>query len=102
MYKDFHFESSFRKSPSTPTVNAGHSIFYDSSQTFLMTGIHNKIHGMAGKQCAFSAKRLGERSLFSKTLAGISTLTQWILWDGSKRKYKYSFTNIYVLVWIGS
>ena len=34
---------------------------------------------MAGKQCAFSAQKAGKRPLFSATLAGISTLTQWKL-----------------------
>ena len=35
---------------------------------------HIKIHGMTGKQYVFSVQRGGKRSLFSKTLAGISTL----------------------------
>ena len=34
---------------------------------------HIKIHCMTGKQCAFTAR---EKSLFSETLAGTSTLTQ--------------------------
>ena len=38
---------------------------------------HIKIHGMAGKQCAFSDQKAGKRSLFSETWAGISTSTQW-------------------------
>jgi len=37
---------------------------------------HIKIHGMAGKQCVSSAQNAGKRSLFSETLAGISTVTQ--------------------------
>ena len=38
---------------------------------------HIKIHGMTGKQCAFSDQKPGKRSLFSETWAGISTSTQW-------------------------
>ena len=42
-----------------------------------MAGISYQ-NGMAGEQQGFSAKKAGKRSLFSETLAGISTLTQWI------------------------
>ena len=38
---------------------------------------HIKIHGMAGKQCAFSDQKAGKGSLFSETWAGISTSTKW-------------------------
>ena len=44
-----------------------------------MAEFHIKSHGMAGKQCVFSAQKAGKKSLFSETLVGISTLTQWIL-----------------------
>ena len=33
---------------------------------------------MDGKQCVFFVQKAGKRSLFSETLAGTSTLTQWI------------------------
>ena len=46
---------------------------------FQWLAFHIKIHGMAGKQCVFSAQKAGKRSLFSETLAGISTLAQWTL-----------------------
>ena len=38
---------------------------------------HIKIHGMAGKQCAFSDQKAGKRSLVSETWPGISVSTQW-------------------------
>ena len=38
---------------------------------------HIKINGIAGIQCVFSAQKTGKGSLFSETLAGFSTLTQW-------------------------
>ena len=46
---------------------------------------HIKLHGMAGKQFAFSLQKAGKGSLFSETLAGISTLTQWTPCNCSKK-----------------
>ena len=43
---------------------------------FHWLGLHIKLHGMAGKQCVFSAQRL-EKITFSETFAGISTLNSW-------------------------
>ena len=38
-------------------------------QHFQWLEFHFKLHGMAGKQWAFSAQKAGNRSLFSETLA---------------------------------
>ena len=46
-------------------------------QHFQWLEFHIIIHGMAGKQCAFSSQKAQKRPLFSETLTGISTSTQW-------------------------
>jgi len=35
-------------------------------QHFQWLEFHIEIHGLAGKQCAFSAQKVGKRSLFSE------------------------------------
>ena len=39
---------------------------------------HLKIHGMAGKQCAFSVQKAGKRPLVLKLRLEFQLLTQWM------------------------
>ena len=66
LYRKFQFIGNFNVTQYFVTIIGLH---------FQWLEFHIKIHGMAEKQCISSAQKAGKRSLFSETLAGISTLT---------------------------
>ena len=64
LYRKFQFIKKFKVTRYFVTIVRQH---------FQWLEVHIKIHGMSGKQCAFSAQRLEKGHFFLKH----STLTQW-------------------------
>ena len=64
LYRKFQFIGNFEVTQYFVTIVGTH---------FQWLEFYIKIHSMAGKQCIVSAQEAGERSLFPKALAGIST-----------------------------
>ena len=67
LYRKFQFSGNFKATQYFMTIVGPH---------FQWLEFHVKIHGMTGKQCAFSTQMAGKRPLFLRLLAGISTLAQ--------------------------